>query len=69
MTEEFNLDEKRPEKFTLMRYETNMYMRRNEFKFNLLSKQLLKPQSKLKQVHNYLINKKILNVSFKHQIY
>ena len=69
MTEEFNLDEKRPEKWRLMQYETNMYIRRNDYKFKLLSKHLLKPQSKLKQVHNYLINKNILKVSFKHKIF
>jgi calcium-independent phospholipase A2-gamma len=58
MTEEFNLDEARPEKYKMMQYETNMYIRRNDLKFKMLSKQLLKPQSNFKKLQNCFYNTK-----------
>jgi hypothetical protein len=54
MSEEFNLDEARPEKWKMMQFETKMYARRNDFKFKMLSKQLLKPQSNLKKFQNFI---------------
>jgi hypothetical protein len=59
MSEEFNLDENRPEKWLMMQHETKMYMRRNDYKFKILSKQLLKPKTKLKKIEDYLISKNI----------
>jgi calcium-independent phospholipase A2-gamma len=56
MTEEFNLDENRPTKWQLMQYETNMYMRRNESKFEMATKQLLKPKSPLQKAEEFLYN-------------
>ena len=45
MSEEFSLDEVREEKWEIMKSNTKMYMRRNDEKFKLASKQLLKPKS------------------------
>ena len=56
MSEEFNLDENRLEKWQMMQHETKMYMRRNDYNFKMLSKQLLKPKSKQKKSENYLIS-------------
>ena len=55
MSEEFQLDEDRPIKWKIMQYETNMYMRRNEYKFKMLAKQLLKPKSTSHIIKNYLM--------------
>ncbi len=57
MSEEFHLDENRPVKFKSMQYETNMYVRRNEFKFRMLAKQLQRPKNFLQRTENFLINK------------
>lgn len=63
LSEEFNLDEARPEKWKMMQHETNMYARRNDFKFKMLSKQLLKSQSNLKKAQKYLLDiKKNCNI-------
>lgn len=45
LSEEFSLDENRPDKWKLMQYETSMYMRRNKAKFDMASKQLCKEKS------------------------
>jgi hypothetical protein len=54
MSEEYKLDENRPVKWQLMQYETNMYMRRNEFKFEMAARELTKPKSHLKRVEDFL---------------
>lgn len=59
LTEEFNLDENRPEKWKMMQHETNMYIRRNDFKFNLLSKQLMKKKSSLQLLKDYITKAKM----------
>ncbi|RNA26982.1 calcium-independent phospholipase A2-gamma-like [Brachionus plicatilis] len=41
LSEEFHLDENRPIKWKLMQFETNMYMRRNKYKFEMAAKNLL----------------------------
>ena len=53
MSEEFQLDEDRPIKWKVMQYETNMYMRRNEYKFKMLGEQLLKPKSTFFKTKKY----------------
>lgn len=45
LSEEFSLDENRPNKWRLMQYETSMYMRRNKAKFEMAAKQLCKEKS------------------------
>ncbi len=57
LSEEFHLDENRPAKWKAMQYDTNMYMRRNDNKFKLLAKQLLKPKSTSQLLENYLREK------------
>lgn len=54
MNEEFSLDETRQEKWELMKANTKLYMRRNDFKFKMLANQLLKPKSTAKKVEDYL---------------
>lgn len=58
MSEEFGLDENRPEKWNIMRYDTEMYMRRNDDKFRMAASQLLKRKSPLQVVKN-LVNHKL----------
>ena len=57
MSEEFQLDEDRPIKWKVMQYETNMYMRRNEYKFKMLAEKLLKPKSTYDLAKSYFIEK------------
>ena len=64
MSEEFTLDENRPEKWNMMQHETSMYMRRNDYKVNMVAKQLLKPKTRLKNLKNLIVNHK-LNCSLK----
>jgi hypothetical protein len=54
MSEEYKLDENRPIKWQLMQYETNLYMRRNEFKFETAAAELTKPKSRFKVVEDFL---------------
>ena len=61
MSEEFNLDENRPFKWKIMQYETNMYMRRNDYKFKMAAKQLTTPKSLLQNANAYL-NKTLNNL-------
>ena len=56
MTEEYKLDENRPLKWQLMQYETNMYMRRNEHKFEMAAKELIKPKSTVQKIEDFLYN-------------
>jgi len=58
-TEEFQLDENRPEKWNMMQHETNMYMRRNDFKLKMLSKQLLKPKTNVQKIQEYFTKQKL----------
>ena len=57
MSEEFSLDETRQEKWDVMKANTKMYMRRNDFKFNMCSSQLLKPKTSLKKAKKFLNEK------------
>ena len=57
LSEEFHLDENRPMKWRLMQYETNMYMRRNKYKFEMAAKQLLKPKSSMQHLTEFLKEK------------
>ena len=57
MSEEFQLDEDRPIKWKVMQYETNMYMRRNEYKFKALAEKLLNPKSTCDVAKSYLAKK------------
>ena len=50
LSEEFHLDENRPIKWKLMQFETNMYMRRNRYKFEMAAKKLLTPKSPIKKL-------------------
>lgn len=45
LSEEFSLDENRPNKWRLMQYETSMYMRRNKSKFEMAAKRLCTEKS------------------------
>lgn len=57
LSEEFHLDENRPEKWKAMQYDTNMYMRRNDNKFKQAAKQLLRPKTTSQKIENYLKDK------------
>lgn len=57
LSEEFHLDENRPLKWRLMQYETNMYMRRNKYKFEMAAKQLLRPKTSVQQINELLKEK------------
>jgi calcium-independent phospholipase A2-gamma len=59
VTEEFMLDENRPIKWKLMQYETSMYMRRNNYKFETCAKQLLKPKSYYQKLESILKNRRL----------
>jgi calcium-independent phospholipase A2-gamma len=54
MSEEFGLDEIRSEKWDVMQYDAQMYSRRNDYKFEMAQKQLLKPKSLYQNVNNYV---------------
>lgn len=54
MSEEFFLDENRPEKWQIMQYDAQMYMRRNDYKFEYAIKQLLKPKTHMQRLDNYV---------------
>ena len=54
MPEPFNLDETRPAKWKAMQYETNMYMRRNDYKVRMAAAQLLAAKSPTQVVGNFL---------------
>lgn len=54
LSEEFYLDENRPNKWKLMQYETSMYMRRNMYKFETCAKQLLKDKSYLQMAQSFV---------------
>lgn len=56
MSEEYGLDENRPAKWQLMQYETNMYMRRNEMKFERAAQRLLKAKTPLQRFEDFLYN-------------
>lgn len=57
LSEEFHLDECRPEKWSIMKYETNMYIRRNDRKFKLAAKQLLQPKTVYETTRDFLEDK------------
>lgn len=60
MSEEFNLDENRPFKWKAMQFDAAMYMRRNDNKFKLVAKQLLRPKTPSQIIENY-IKEKLVN--------
>ena len=62
MSEEFQLDENRPGKWQIMQHDTQMYMRRNNYKFEMASKQLLKEKNKFQKLKSY-INQKISDLN------
>lgn len=52
LSEEFGLDESRPNKWRLMQYETSMYMRRNKGKFEMAARQLCKEKSVVQRLES-----------------
>ncbi|XP_071133254.1 calcium-independent phospholipase A2-gamma-like [Mytilus edulis] len=54
MSEDIRLDEKRTEKLIQMQQDTEMYLRKNEFKLKCATDQLLKPRQPHQQVLDYI---------------
>jgi hypothetical protein len=50
-------DENRPEKWEIMQHDTQMYMRRNETKFQIACEQLLKTKTPLQKLNSYVKQK------------
>jgi calcium-independent phospholipase A2-gamma len=57
MSEEFNLDENRDDKWEIMQHDTRMYMRRNDHKFNMAAKQLLLEKTPLQLAEDFIRSK------------
>lgn len=54
MTEEFQLDESRPEKWNIMQYDANMYLRRNDYKFKMAVERLFLPKTTAQKLGDFL---------------
>jgi calcium-independent phospholipase A2-gamma len=64
MSEEFHLDENRSEKWQIMQHDTQMYVRRNDHKFEMASRQMLKTKTPLQKINGFIKQK--LNVASKY---
>lgn len=54
MSEDIRLDEKRTEKLIQMQQDTEMYLRKNEFKLKCATEQLLKQRQPHQQALDYI---------------